>query len=82
MIALPTSTSIAADSAPTTMRGRYMGILGLSWSVGFGVGPVLGGLVNDNISPFATWWILGSSALVAAFGYLLLSRFAPVRQNA
>ena len=82
MIVLPTSTSIAADSAPTTMRGRYMGILGLSWSVGFGVGPVLGGLVNDNISPFATWWILGSSALVAAFGYVLLSRFAPGRQNA
>jgi MFS family permease len=83
MIVMPTSNSIAADSAPITMRGRYMGMLGLSWSVGFGIGPVLGGLVNDHISPYATWWILGSSALLGAIGYLILGRVAskPIMSN-
>jgi len=74
MIVFPTSNSITADAAPVELRGRYMGMLGLSWSVGFGIGPVLGGLVNDHISPYATWWILGSSALFGAIGYLMLAR--------
>ena len=72
MIVFPNANAIAADSAPVSMRGRYMGVLGLSWSMGYGVGPVLGGLVNDHIAPIATWLILGSSAFVGAIGYWLI----------
>jgi len=74
MIMIPTSTALTANLAPAEMRGRYMGIYGLTWSIGFGVGPVLGGYLNDNIAPAAIWHgglLLG---VAAAIGFVLLSR--------
>jgi len=32
-----------------------MSLYGLTWSVAVGVGPVLGGLLNDRIGPQAIW---------------------------
>jgi MFS family permease len=79
MIIIPTSTAVTADLAPAELRGRYMGVLGLTWSGGFGFGPILGGLITDNLSPRALWPLMGSVALIGMLIYLLLARFAPVR---
>lgn len=68
MIIVPTSVAFVADLAPVTMRGRYMGIYGLTWGVGFGLGPVLGGYVSDNLAPRYIWYeafILGLLSTLA-----------------
>ena len=79
MIVVPTATAVTADLAPQELRGRYMGVLGLTWNVGFGIGPILGGVITDQIAPRALWPIMGSAALVGALVLLLLWRFAPLR---
>ncbi len=55
LVLLPTATTFAANLAPPEMRGRYMAIFGLGWSISHGFGPVVGGLVNDYIAPQAIW---------------------------
>ena len=42
MITMPMSSAYLADLAPSHMRGRYMGVSGLTWAVGLIVGPALG----------------------------------------
>jgi MFS family permease len=77
MIIAPVSTVLVADMSPETMRGRYMGVFGLTWGIGYGLGPALGGAVMDNLGGRYIWYaslILGSMAAVA---FLLLSRFVP-----
>lgn len=76
LVIVPTSSTYVANIAPAEMRGRYMSIFGLTWAFGQGVGPVLGGLLNDNFGPRAIWvggMIIG---LVSAFGLFLLARWA------
>jgi MFS family permease len=79
MIVVPTSTAVTADLAPAQVRGRYMGVLALTWNIGFGIGPILGGIITDQIAPRALWPTMGSAALLGALVLLLLARFAPVR---
>ncbi|GAB4569475.1 MAG: MFS transporter [Anaerolineae bacterium] len=74
LLLAPTSTALVADLAPPDMRGRYMGVYGLSYRVGGGVGPVIGGWLNDHIYPAATWWFGMTSCLFAAGGFLWLRR--------
>ena len=77
MVIAPVSTVLVADMAPETMRGRYMGAFGLTWGVGYGLGPTLAGAIMDNLGGRYIWYaslILGS---MAAAAFLLLGRFVP-----
>jgi MFS family permease len=69
--------------APAEMRGRYTGLYGLGWGVAFGIGPVIGGLLNDNIAPAATWLAGAAFGLIAAAGFALLGARSrsPARSN-
>ncbi len=74
LLLVPTATALAANLAPVEMRGRYMGLFGMTWGIGFGIAPVIGGLLSDRVAPVATWYgglVLG---VVAAVGFLLLAR--------
>jgi MFS family permease len=68
LIQSPTATTLAANLAPAEMRGRYMSLYGLTWGVATGVGPVLGGLLNDHLGPAAIWY---GGAAVGFTGVLL-----------
>ncbi len=75
LIMVPTSSTFVANLAPADMRGRYMSVYGLTWSIAHGVGPVLGGLLNDFFSPRAIWYGAGliglvSAALFSLYGFL------------
>ena len=74
LIIMPTSSTYVANLAPANMRGRYMSLYGLAWGAASGIAPVMGGLLNDWISPQATW--LGGLAvgLIATLSFILLSR--------
>jgi MFS family permease len=55
----------AADDAPAGFTGRYLGMLGLTWSLGLVLGPLLGAAVY-SWSPVALWLSCGVGALFAA----------------
>jgi MFS family permease len=56
LILMPTASTYVAAIAPIDMRGRYMSIAGLTWSAALGIGPIVGGFLNDNIAPIAIWY--------------------------
>lgn len=74
LIMTPTAVSLAAEMAPLEMRGRYMGIYNLTWGIGSGIGPVVGGLLNDRVGPRAIWVGGLGFGLLSALGFLLLVR--------
>jgi MFS family permease len=74
LLLAPTGTAFAANLAPADMRGRYMGLYGLSWGVSLGIAPVIGGWLNDNVAPVAIWYAGLAMGLTAAVGFLVLHR--------
>jgi MFS family permease len=74
MILVPTATALAANLSPPDMRGRYMSVFGLTWSIGYGIGPVIGGFLHDSLAPVAIWYGGLFMGLSAAIGFTLLSR--------
>jgi predicted MFS family arabinose efflux permease len=75
LVLVPTATTFVANIAPPDMRGRYMSIFSLCWGVASGIGPVVGGTLNDNFSPRAIWYGGGFIGLVGAIWFLFQSRY-------
>lgn len=75
LILVPTASTYVANISPPELRGRYMSIYWLTWGVSRGTAPLLGGFLNDTISPRAIW--LGGLAigLLSTLGLFLLTRF-------
>ncbi|MFE2425958.1 MDR family MFS transporter [Streptomyces sp. NPDC059373] len=74
IIYMPTSSAAVAKLSPPHARGRYSGIMGLSWSVANFAGPLLGGLVIDHAGTGALWAGCAVIGAVTAAGYLTLLR--------
>jgi MFS family permease len=72
MIVVPTSQALAVNFAPEDMRGRYMAVFGMSWSIPSIFGPGLAGLVLDNLNPNLLWYLAAVLCAVAAFAYYAL----------
>jgi len=65
MITMPTSSAYLADLAPPEMRGRYMGVSGLTWATAVIVGPGVGMKVFAA-QPTAYWITCAALGLIAA----------------
>jgi len=76
LILMPTSSSYVANLAPSHMRGRYMGIYGLTWNMAAAIGPVMGGILNDNVAPSATWYGGMVIGLLGMAGFIRMARRA------
>mgnify|MGYP001765550247 CR=1 FL=1 len=74
LILMPTASTYVAQLAPADMRGRYMSISGLTWNAAYGLAPVTGGYLSDNIAPRAIWVGGLVTGLAAALGYSLLAK--------
>lgn len=74
LLVVPTATALVANLAPEQMRARYMGVFTLSFRVGSGIGPVVGGVLSDRIAPSATWYGGMVFCVVAAIGFAWLAR--------
>lgn len=70
MITVPVAQALVARFAPEDMRGRYMAAFGFTWTIPFAIGPLLAGLIMDNLNPDLVWYLSGLVALVAVAGYL------------
>jgi MFS family permease len=65
MIAMPMSQAYIADLAPHHMRGRYMGVSGLTWALALITGPALG-LKFFASAPTVYWVACAGLGLLAA----------------
>ena len=73
LILIPTATTFTANLAPPDMRGRYMSIYNLTWGLAAGVGPLLGGFLNDVVGPQAIWLGGGLIGLLSAAAFVWLA---------
>jgi MFS family permease len=67
---------LVAELAPTSLRGRYMAAMGLSWWVGLALAPTLGTQLL-SLSPTATFLAAAAVAMAAAASALALERGLP-----
>ena len=77
MVVSPFQQSIVAGFAPEHMRGRYMAVSGLSWSISFTVGPYFAGLILDSANPNLLWAFCGVLGILAAIGFAVLNKMHP-----
>ena len=73
LMLIPTATTLAANLAPPDSRGKYMSILGLTWGLGSGIGPLIGGILNDTVAPVAIWYGASILAAMGTLGFALLT---------
>ena len=74
MVVSPFQQSVVASFAPEDMRGRYMAVSGLSWSISFTVGPYFAGLILDSGNPSLLWVFCGLVGMLATLGFLVLNK--------
>ena len=74
MIVSPVQQSLVASFAPEHMRGRYMAVSGLTWSIAFTVGPYFAGLILDGSNPNLLWKLCGLFGILATIGFAALNR--------
>src|SRR5215207_236770 len=74
MVVSPFQQSLVASFAPEDMRGRYMAVSGLSWSISFAVGPYFAGLILDSANPNLLWTFCGIIGMLATLGFIVLNK--------
>jgi len=74
MVVSPFQQSLVASFAPEHMRGRYMAVSGLSWSISFTVGPYFAGLILDSANPGLLWAFCGLVGMLATLGFVVLNK--------
>jgi MFS family permease len=74
MVVSPFQQSLVASFAPEDMRGRYMAVSGLSWSISFTVGPYLAGLLLESANPSLLWAFAGIAGMIATLGFIVLNK--------
>ena len=61
----PSALAMVGEIAPKGQEGRYMGMFMVSFTAGFGAGPLVGGVLKDNLGVDATFLTLAAAAVVA-----------------
>ena len=74
MIVSPFQQSVVASFAPEDMRGRYMAVSSLSWSIAFTIGPYFAGLILDSANPSLLWIFCGAIGILATLGFMTLNK--------
>ncbi|HRK87988.1 MAG TPA: MFS transporter [Anaerolineales bacterium] len=79
---VPTASKYVADIAPADLRGRYMSMYWFGWGAARTLAPLIGGYLNDNISPRAIWIGGLLIGLTSTLGLFLLNQFSQRHINA
>jgi len=72
----PVTLSVIGELSPQDQRGRYMGLFGVSETIGMSIGPLLGGILLDAFPSDLrlVWAPIALIALIAAVGYYCWAR--------
>jgi len=76
---VPTASKYVADTAPADSRGRYMSVYWFGWGLARTLSPLIGGYLNDNVSPQAIWIGGLLIGLTSAFGLIALNSITKSR---
>lgn len=74
LVMVPTATTFSANLAPADKRGRYMSVHGMTNGLASATGPLLGGALNDYISPRSPWLAGGLISAISVLLYYFLFR--------
>ena len=61
----PSALATIGELSPKGQEGRYMGLFMVSFTAGFGIGPLVGGLLKDALGVDATFIALSGAATLA-----------------
>jgi DHA1 family multidrug resistance protein-like MFS transporter len=62
---MPIAQAYIGDITPEGQEGKWMGIFNATFIIGFGTGPLLGGVVADHFGMNTAFYIMGSLNLLA-----------------
>lgn len=65
MVAMPLASAYIQENIPPEMRGRYMGMYGLTWALGLTLGPGIGVQAHAR-APVLLWLACGFLGILAA----------------
>ncbi|MFE1908832.1 MDR family MFS transporter [Streptomyces gardneri] len=82
MIHVPTNAAATARLAPEHARGRYQGVMGMSWAVAGFVAPVAAGAIVGGPGPDVLWTATAAIGVLAAVGYYTRLRKALADEDA
>lgn len=82
MIMSPVQMTFIANLAPEHLRGTYMGAASLQWITGNALGPILGGILLDQLLGHVLFTILGLGCVVAGIVYMSLDRLVEKKERA
>ena len=60
---------------------RYMSLYGFGWSAAYGIGPLLGGILNDNLGPKFIWYGGGFAGVLGVLIFVLLAWRYPLHKE-
>lgn len=72
MLSMPLVTALVAGRAPDASRGRYMGLLSLSFSLAFVIAPTAGTAVYERFGGDAVWVGCAALSVLLAGAFSLL----------
>ena len=80
---LPIAMAFIGDISPPGKEASYMGIITVALFLGFGGGPILGGITKDLFTIEADFMVMGGLCLIAFFLVLIyLPRSSSIHKNA
>jgi MFS family permease len=79
---VPTASKYVADIAPADMRGRYMSIYWLGWGLSRTLAPLIGGYLNDHVSPQSIWYGGLALGLASTLALVVLAQILGAKQPA
>jgi len=73
LVLIPTASTYTANTAPVDMRGRYMSVFGMTWSIASLIAPILGGVLSDQFGVRSIWMGGGVIGVLAIGAFFLLA---------
>ncbi|OPY28459.1 MAG: putative transporter [Methanocella sp. PtaU1.Bin125] len=79
----PPLITLTANLSGGSSRGRYLGFSGLMGTLGFAIGPLIGGFLLDHFkaAPWIVWAVVCVSGLLCAAGFIYLRKLVPPEKN-
>jgi MFS family permease len=79
----PAQITLTSNLSNSDNRGRYLGFSGLMNTLGFALGPLIGGFLLDYFhgSPGIVWVVVGFAGMLCATGFIYLRKLVPPEKN-
>lgn len=81
MIMSPVQMTFIANLAPEHLRGTYMGAASLQWITGNAIGPILGGILLEQLLGHVLFTFLGAGCVIAGIIYISLDRLVEKKEQ-